>query len=138
MRLRRHSHADVEAARNVAIVIRPVQTELFDHEDLADLVLELCRSTDLPADRIDARLSYLIGDAPAPGWEGWTIVTFVLDEAGRAALGGAIDAAVVWARGWLSERRAEKTKGVGLRFVYGPDGEVLWKVKVRDDWRYRG
>jgi hypothetical protein len=125
----------LEAARNVAIVIRPVQTEQFDHGDLADLVFELHQSTEIPVDRIDARLTYLVGDAPAPGWEGWTVVTFVLDEAGRAALNAAIDAAVAWARGWLSNKRAEERRGVGLRFIYGPDGEVLKKVKVRSHRR---
>jgi hypothetical protein len=136
-RRRRHSHADVEATRLVAIVIRPEQMEQFDHDDLADLVFDLCRSTDIPADHIDVRLTYLIGDAPAPGWEGWTTVTFVLDEAGRAALGSAIDAAVHWARGWLGKGRGEEGMGVGLRFIYGPTGEVLKKVKVRDERRYQ-
>ena len=136
MKKRKRQRIDIEAARNVAIVIRPTGHEQFEHEDLGDLVYELVKRTELPADRIDTRLGYLYGDAPPPGWEGWTVVTFILDEAGRAALQAAIAAAVDWARGWLRKKRKHRgRKGTKLVFIYGPSNEVLKEVEVPDDGR---
>jgi hypothetical protein len=110
-----------------AIVVSPSSPQPFEHRDFEQLVLLLVQRTNVPAHQVQIRLGYLYGNGPTD----WTVVTFVLDEAGRAAIQAVVEAIIEWGRGWWRKRKktgAKPIKGV----IYGPDGEVLREVEVRD------
>jgi hypothetical protein len=110
-----------------AVIIR-ASTGPFSDQDRAELVLAILRETGLTADRVEFRLGYLYGDW---GEAGWTVVSFVVDEAGRAAIGGLVGAIIMWGRDWIKKARerdpsAEPVKAV----IYAPNGDVLEEVEV--------
>lgn len=110
-----------------AVIIRP-PSGLFSDEDLGSLVLAINRETGLMADRVEFRLGYLYGDWGEPGW---TWVNFVVDEAGRAAIRGLVNAIIEWGREWIKKARERDPSVEPVKVViYAPNGEVLEEVEV--------
>jgi hypothetical protein len=110
------------------VVIIRASTGPFSDEDRAGLVLAILRETGLTADRVEFRLGYLYGDSGDPGW---TWVSFVVDEVGRAAIRGLVNAIIEWGRDWIRKARERDPGAAPVKAViYAPNGEVLQEVEV--------
>lgn len=111
---------------NASIVVRPATPQAFDHRDFEELTLELVKGTGIMADAIEYRLGYLYGN----GLVDWTVIEFVLDEAGREAIAAVVGAILAWGKAWLRKRKDERPiKAI----LYGPDGDVIREVEVERD-----
>ncbi len=118
----------IEAEFRASVLVRPASPYAFDHDDFSELVLDLVRESGLMADAVDIRLGYRYGDAGVPGW---TWVTFILDEAGRAVVGSIVTAITHWGRKWIKKARERDPDAEPIKaIIYGPDGEVLTEVEV--------
>lgn len=114
-----------------AVVFHPATAHLFDHEDFEALVRDVNRETGFMADQVEIRLHYLYGDWAEPGW---TWVEFILDEAGKAAIGGVVTAIMIWGRDWIKKARQRDPATEPIKAViYGPAGEILRTVEVRPE-----
>jgi hypothetical protein len=110
------------------VVVIRAPTGPFSDEDRRGLVLAILRETSLTADRVEFRLGYLYGD-----WSetGWTCVSFVVDEAGRAAIRDLVSAIIAWGRDWIRKARERDPSAAPVKAViYAPNGEVLQEVEV--------
>lgn len=98
---------------------------------MGSLVLAINRETGLMADRVEFRTGYLYGDAAEPGW---TWVSVVLDEAGRAAIRGIVDAIIKWGQDWTRKAREKNPSVEPVKVViYAENGDVLREVEVPPD-----
>jgi hypothetical protein len=111
------------------ILVAPAAPRQFDHEDFERLVLLLFHDTGIKADEIQIRVGYLYGNGPTE----WTVVNFVLDEAGRAAIGAVVAAILTWGREWWKKRKDTPGAKPIKAILYGPDGKVLRTVEVEPD-----
>lgn len=111
------------------VIVRPATPESFDHRDFADLTMGLVQQAELPADRIEFRTGYLYGN----GVVEWTIVNFILDEAGRTAVDAVVTAIIAWAGRWLYKKRQREPDALPVKArILAPDGSVLREVEVKE------
>jgi hypothetical protein len=113
-----------------SILVAPSAPREFDHDDFERLVLLLVEETGIMADAVQIRVGYLYGN----GATDWTVVNFILDESGRAAIQEVVRSIISWGRQWWKKRKNSNSDAKPIKAIlYGPDGEVLREVEVRPD-----
>jgi hypothetical protein len=117
----------VREAWHPTILVAPAAPRQFDHDDFERLVLVLVERTEIMADAIQIRVGYLYGN----GVTDWTVVNFVLDETGRAAIQAVIESIISWGREWWQKRKDSPDAKPIKAVLYGPDGEILREVEVK-------